>query len=70
MLSSWRAWTGCPVFYKALGKNKVNQKGVRMHEEPAALLSGEKMLVHEAETRDERDEMDRIPHGRWPAISV
>ena len=23
-------------FYKALGKNKVNQKGVRMHGEPAA----------------------------------
>ena len=45
-------------FYKALGKNKVNQKGVRTHGEPAAkLFERGKMLVHEAETRDERDEM-------------
>lgn len=45
-------------FYKALGKNKVNQKGVRMHGEPAAkLMERGRMLVREAETRDERDEM-------------
>ena len=45
-------------FYKALGKNKVNQKGVRMHGEPAAkLMERGRMLVREAETKDERDEM-------------
>ena len=43
-------------FYKALGKNKVNQKGVRMHGEPAAkLMERGRMLVREAETKDERD---------------
>lgn len=57
-------------FYKALGKNKVNQKGVRMHEEPAAkLFERGKMLVHEAETRDERDEMIAYLMA-LPAISV
>ena len=45
-------------FYKALGKNKVNQKGVRMHGEPAAkLMERGRMLVREAETKEERDEM-------------
>ena len=45
-------------FYKALGKNKVNQKGVRMHGEPAAkLMERGRMLVREAEAKDERDEM-------------
>ena len=37
-------------FYKALGKNKVNQKGVRMHGEPAAKL----MEVPDAGTRAEQ----------------
>lgn len=57
-------------FYKALGKNKVNQKGVRTHGEPAAkLFERGKMLVHEAETRDERDEMIAYLMA-LPAISV
>lgn len=43
-------------FYRALGKNRVNQKGVRLHKEPAAMLfhAGRNEIL-KAKDREERD---------------
>lgn len=43
-------------FYRALGKNRVNQKGVRMHMEPAArLFETGREEIRKAADRKERD---------------
>ena len=43
-------------FYRALGKNRVNQKGVRMHMEPAArLFETGREAIRKAADRKERD---------------